>query len=222
MTEVISIYHICNSFKQHSLLAPDSKPSAQPQALNRYQLPGTGRLAFGKIAEDRPLFKLSRHSTDCSSGRSTGDVLEAQFSTMDLEAHKPTAVPMDEEDAITPQTPRLESAVIGSKSSNKRPMPSPAINPKAKPVSNASNPYLTGKSNSASTGRPAATAVAGQSGKLAAMARLAALGEAWPEEEDLPGMAMPASSALNSGNMSKEAYNATQRQRKVQTAKRKV
>lgn len=64
-------------------------------------------------------------------------------------------------------------------------------------------------------------------GRAAAKARMAAMGEEWPEEEDLPGFSRPNPSAVNAstGTLSRDANkqlnDAMQRQKKVVTAKRK-
>lgn len=64
-------------------------------------------------------------------------------------------------------------------------------------------------------------------GRAAAMARMAAMGEDWPEEEELPGISRPSPTAINSstGGLSRDANkqlnDAMQRQKKVVTAKRK-
>jgi hypothetical protein len=63
-------------------------------------------------------------------------------------------------------------------------------------------------------------------GKVAAMARMKALGEEWPEEEELPGFALPSSSLVSSAGLpskdvTKEANKSLHRQQKLNVAKRK-
>jgi DNA polymerase III alpha subunit (gram-positive type) len=63
-------------------------------------------------------------------------------------------------------------------------------------------------------------------GKALAMAKMAALGEEWPEEEDLPGFAPTSQSLSSAGLPSKDAMKETNkslhRQQKLNVAKRKV
>lgn len=62
----------------------------------------------------------------------------------------------------------------------------------------------------------------GTSGRAAAMAKMKALGQDWPEEEELPGYGVISSSSANINNdIRNEINKSTQRQRKVKTARSK-
>lgn len=220
-----SIYQICSSYRngENDYSGLKAKRAAV-QCEQRYSLPGTGRIAFGSIASDRPLFKPSNHSET----KPPSKTLESEFSHMDIEgqANSPAvpAIPVQSTQPTT--TPSSNDRNNSGRVSNKRPFPPSNTSAAPKPqsaVAPTGNPYLI---NNAGRGRPMganSTTVAGQAGKLAAMARLAALGEDWPEEEDLPGLSMPVSSSLAPSNSAvmKEARNSMQRQQKVVIAKRK-
>lgn len=237
MAETLSIYQLCYSFKsQPSSALPSNTSKSNIDVSNRYQLPGSGRIAFGKIVEDRPLFKSSSSVSPTNNPNTTTDNLENKFSSLDIigpsqqtsEAQS-QAMDVDTSGNSTPKVPKIPAVSTKTnqpRANNKRPPPtSQAATSRPAPTKPhvTGNPYLPPGGGRAPSSNPKQSMPnAGQSGKLAAMARLKALGEDWPEEEELPGMAMPSSSYLNSATFSREASNATQRQRKIQSAKRQV
>ncbi|RYH19553.1 hypothetical protein EON65_25910 [archaeon] len=207
--ETISVYRLCESYRQRCDEvgggAPDAKSTSTKES-PRFHVTGTGRIAFGTAAMDRPLFKAANDTSKAKpvpSGSRTGEEIETKFSTLELSpASTQQSTPMDVVKSST------------TRQNNKRPLPTSNIANKA--------PVVPAKSTQPTQGvRQPANLVVGQSGKQAAMARLAALGEEWPEEEDLPGMSLPVSSSTSAGAYSKEAFDAAARIRKVQTAKRK-
>eukprot|EP01039_Chlorochromonas_danica_P000376 gene376-409_t len=236
MAETLSIYQLCYSFKsQPSSAVPSTK--SKNDISQRYQLPGSGRIAFGKIVEDRPLFKPSSSVNPTNKPQASTDNLENKFSTLGIigsseQASKAQSQVMDVDtnSNSTPAVPKKPSVSTNNNQqqrvNNKRPPPtSQAATSRPAPTKPhvTGNPYLPPGGGKAPSNNPKQSLPnAGQSGKLAAMARLKALGEDWPEEEELPGMAMPNSSYLNSATYSRETSNATQRQRKIQSAKRQV
>eukprot|EP01031_Cornospumella_fuschlensis_P026825 gene26825-32412_t len=214
--ETISVYRVCESFRESGDELRSQVAGAKPalkRELHRYHVSGTGRFAFGLAATDRPLFKemseVSGKSAPLPSNIRNGDDIERKLSTLEL-SHSNEATAMDVDKSIA------------TKQNNKRPLPQSNAATKSSAAPNAPN-KVPSKAHPGGT-RPANNApnlVVGQSGKQAAMSRLAALGELWPEEEDLPGMSMPVSTSTTPGAYAKDAYDAAARLRKVQTAKRK-
>jgi hypothetical protein len=104
------------------------------------------------------------------------------------------------------------------------------INKNAVPATTKTDPYglqqprtkpFVSSSNSAPV-----VGVGQTTGKVAAMARMKALGEEWPEEEELPGFSLPSSTlvsnaGLPSKDVTKEANKSLYRQQKLNVAKRK-
>jgi hypothetical protein len=232
--ETLSLYRICHNFETHAMASQDFKPASKNQPLNRYFLPGTGRFAFGEaVAAERPLFKLHKNLSDVSVPvdrcKRSGDILESKFSSLGINSSNEIAPKQknytQNNDSSAMDVQSASSSITG-RQSNKRPHPN-AGKPTSAPQRPSHTPSKTvpslGPVSNPYISKPSNQAVAGQSGKLAAMARLAALGEDWPEEEELPGLRMPISSSLATGNISvmKETQIAGHRQKKVQTAKKK-
>lgn len=166
------------------------------------QLPNTGRFVYASSKENMSdIYRaLGKEIKDDKSQRKRGNG-EQDFDSDSLRKMNDLAISAKE----------AETSSSGPSTS--------------KPVANG-KPDTVNKNNF--TGRPSVTKPAVHASRAAAMARMAAMGEEWPEEEELPGMTRPnQTSAINSntGSLSRDAnkqYNdAMQRTKKVVTAKRK-
>lgn len=185
-------------------------------------LAGTGRISFGH--QDKPLYK------------SLGTVVAPPDNTRTKKYHNDTEDSRILLDSLTINNDKKTHTDLGSNrpqtEGNKR--VSSSLNGKniiskhTGPRSNKST--LTGAPSAlhsntksiAEKGLPSATTTA----RSAAMARMASLGEEWPEEEELPGMkvSIPLSVSQVSGQVSKvvakDVSNSTQRQRKLNSSKK--
>lgn len=161
-------------------------------------LPGTGRMNFVKKFNDASeLFRVLGKGGSSSSRDGASGNEDLSIEQLSLENKK-----------------RPAGTTNGSADSNKKPPNNNVV--KGAPSAKAA---VTG---TGTTAKPSANAM----GSAAAKARMAALGEDWPEEEELPGFT-PASSALASGggaskDAMKMAHNSMQRQKKVIIAKKKT
>ena len=220
----------------HHEMAQDSVAGDQ----KRHVVQGTSRMAFGNDGQLSDMFQHSTTSSTSSSAIANSksdsmDIDELPFEKLSVEQHQQEGKKSSESHhKVTPakaahhSKPEHTTAHNGHHNSNnpianKKPAIAGSvgngagIKPKGSTLSTPKS--VPGKfSNIPSSSVP--------SSKQAAMAKMAALGEEWPEEEELPGMKLPVTSSLNgSGDVTKDTMkqfnNATQRQKKVIIAKKK-
>lgn len=202
----------------------------------RHVLNGTSRVAFGNKSDLSDMFQ-QKSSTKKASSEMEVDDLHVESITLAPQTDKESkkANPISTSGKSSKQAaPPSTDAKLNSHFPNKKPSTT------ATPSSNANHANTASAKPKPSTftvgskpipGKPTPQAAVGatnvQHGKVAAMAKMASLGEEWPEEEELPGMSHPSTSSLNKdGDLTKsgmrQVHNAVQRQQKVITAKRKV
>lgn len=166
-------------------------------------LPGTGRMVFVKKVNDASeLFRVLCQGSSSSSSHN------AWIGNEDLSIQQ---LSLDNK-----KRPAGANGITSSGSNNASKKP-----PNNKVMKEAPIAKLAVLVGTTATKKPSTNAM----GSAAAKARMTALGEDWPEEEELPGF-NPASSALaNNGGASKDALrmanNSMQRQKKVIIAKKK-
>lgn len=117
----------------------------------------------------------------------------------------------------------MTSAAPASSSQKAKPNASQTTRPAASSSTSQQQQQKPGTAPITPSSKPTMNA-----GRAAAKARMAAMGEEWPEEEDLPGFSRPnptssvnASTGTLSRDANKQLNDAMQRQKKVVTAKRK-
>lgn len=184
------------------------------------QLQNTGRFVFAASMEQvSDIYRVM--GRDVNAVKSSSQANAADTDTLPLrkmneltlsasEAESATlkTAPTSSSQKIKPGTGQNVRSVVGLKSSSQQ----------------QQQQHL--KTGSAPT--PAAAKPTMNAGRAAAKARMAAMGEEWPEEEDLPGFSRPnpassvnASTGTLSRDASKQLNDAMQRQKKVVIAKRK-
>lgn len=209
------------SFSLHN----ESETSNTTSSNKRHVLHGTSRMAFGNTSELSDMFRqksnkkglevddLHVESITLASQSGEGASGKSNTSSTNVKSGKQAAPPSTD-------------AKLNSNFPNKKPSGNTGklpITSKPGPTAGFGNKPIPGKPTPTSTPVSMNT----QHGKATAMAKMAALGEEWPEEEELPGMSLPATSSLNKiGDLSKDnmknMHNAVQRQKKVIIAKKKV
>lgn len=153
-----------------------------------------------KKSKSNPISTSTNNSIKPNEGKGSGTNKPSGISKPNNPANKPPV-------SSKPPVPGAPNYNSSTNAKTNKP-PAAAIPPKVIP-----NPYVQ------VGGKPSMTA-----GRSAAMARMAALGEDWAEEEDLPGMSMPISSnVLRTGQVSstvsKETNKSISRQQKLKVAK---
>lgn len=216
-------------------------PAQQTSSAKRHVMPGTSRMAFGNNEQLSDMFqnKSKTHKTITTTNTSTSskdmDVDDLHVDKITLAAtssnggNKSSSQGANKQSSTKQAAPPSTDAKLSGTFPNKKPNPgnttttstaSNSMKPKAPITTSASKP-------TSAPGKPAAVSTNTQHGKAAAMAKMAAWGEEWPEEEELPGMMLPSTSSVNKiGDLNKDSmkqmHNSVQRQKKVIVAKKKV
>lgn len=208
----------------------DAPPSNKQQRTDdnfhgavRISIPHTGRMVFTSKDDDiSDMYRAFRQTADQQrQNRREQQRLETEEKET---VHKLDRLELNESSASSSRS--SFTAASNNKTGGKHTQGSGRIDrninqtkPQSAAKSKPPEPTLTPSSASGKS--------TGNAGRAAAMARIAAAGDEWPEEEDLPGMSAPSSSVLQqSGTLSRSANkqfnNALQRQKKVATAKKQT
>lgn len=211
----------------------------------RYALPATGRFAFGPQSEISEIYHYHAQNKQKESVDEM-DVEEINLSNLSLKPKEEISA------SVLPENPPLKGKKnkkndLEDTSSNKKqntskiePTLSSSLSEKVKDPKNAAKGPLATTSNKPNSqsftkksGNPYGLAPRGPivgtgqtSGNALAKAKMAALGEEWPDEEELPGFSAPVSQSLSAGgqptkDVMKEASKSLYRQQKLNVAKRK-
>lgn len=243
-----------NNNLQQTTSKPSTSRIRQSQSNNpltnqRFVLGGTGRMAFGSVDGVGEIYRYHDSQSRSQHPRAYEDKIEVEEIKFDqLSIHPkpseniPHTHPDPAEKAASTNTTtnnsrknkkeianedlpknnkkqntsKVEPMVPTPTSSSNK--PTPTINSTVK----KSNPYGLSKNPPAKN----IVGVGQTSGRSAAMARMAALGEQWAEEEDLPGFSMPVTNSINtsgqiSKDVAKEANKSLHRNQKLSSAKKR-
>lgn len=185
------------------------------------QLPNTGRIVYAKSTNEvSDIYKaLGKNISGGQPQRKRNDS-EQDFDSDSLRKLNDLTLAAQEASNSASQMPGVSSS---------RSKLSQSTQNVSNTTSNKGNSSKGSGGVSATSKAPGSSAKpAVHAGRAAAMARMAAMGEEWPDEEELPGFSRPnTSSAINSstGTLSRDANkqlnDAMQRQKKVVTSKKK-